>query len=84
MEDDKPTDKRLRDLYIRRASDKERWVDKAEDLLHAASFLSRRWRKSIGLGRNSWEFLTHFRTANQPKLRSFGMVLLELLNASQN
>jgi hypothetical protein len=56
MEDDKPTDKKLRDLYIRRASDKERWVDKAEDLLHAASFLKpevekvyRSWKKQLGI-----------------------------------
>jgi hypothetical protein len=56
VEDTKRTDKKLQDLYVRRASDKERWVDKAEDLLHAASFLKpevekvyRSWKQHLGI-----------------------------------
>jgi hypothetical protein len=35
----RPTDRSKRDAYIQRASDKKQWIEKAEDLLSAASFL---------------------------------------------
>jgi hypothetical protein len=56
MEDDIPTDKKRQDLYTRRTSSKTSWIDKADDLLHAASFLEpavekayRSWKKQLGI-----------------------------------
>jgi len=52
----RPTDRPYRETYIIRASDKKTWIDKAEDLLHAASFLEpevekiyRSWKTRVNL-----------------------------------
>jgi hypothetical protein len=52
----RPTDRPQRDAYMQRASNKKNWVDKAHDLLQAASFLKplvekiyRSWKKEQGI-----------------------------------
>ena len=52
----RPTDRPKRDAYIGRASSKKNWIEKAEDLLSAASFLKpeveklyRSWKKRFGI-----------------------------------
>jgi hypothetical protein len=52
----RPTDRPYREAYIKRASDKRTWISKADDLLHAASFLEpevekiyRSWKRQVNL-----------------------------------
>ena len=67
-----PTDRLQRDAYRRRISDKNNWFEKADDLLHAASFLKPEVEKIYGVWKNQLGISSELPDdGDQPKLRSF-------------
>jgi hypothetical protein len=55
-------DRTYREIYITRVSDKKNWVSKAEDLLHAASFLESQVEKIY----RSWKMQANLLPSDRP------------------